>query len=53
MTASTISGAVELPSKSVMKGAISCDSIAARLWGRISMSMPITRPRPMALHRLA
>jgi len=27
--------------------------MAERLWDRISMSTPITRPRPIALHRLA
>ncbi len=35
------------------QGSISCASMAARLCGRISMSMPMTRPRPMALNRLA
>ena len=42
-------GAVELPWISVMRGARSCASIARRLCGLRSMSIPTTRPRPISL----
>ena len=49
----TVSGEVELPSTRVMKGQRKWASIALRLCSRMVMSIPITRPLPRVLHRLA
>jgi hypothetical protein len=53
LTCRMISSEVELPSISVIIGDSSCCSMARRLCGRISMSTPTTRPRPMAFSKPA
>ena len=49
----SVPGVVELPSTRVMRLAMRCASIAVRLCARMSMSMPMTRPWPIASSRLA